>query len=87
MATNSGDDGGGSIAANLAKTLSTTVIHHPNTCSNDRSQTACTFNLLCYLANGIPVEGCEDNPSITCCYIRLKNPLSSTMIQKLDIGP
>ncbi|KAH9388840.1 DNA topoisomerase 2-beta [Tyrophagus putrescentiae] len=56
----------------LSSTANPVVIRHPNSCSYDRSHAACTFSLLCYLANGVPVEGCEDNSSMTCCYLNAK---------------
>lgn len=55
-----------------SSTTNPVVIRHPNSCSYDRSHAACTFSLLCYLANGVPVEGCEDNSSMTCCYLNSK---------------
>lgn len=55
---------------------SVTVIKHPGTCTYDRSHAACTFSLLCYLANGVPVEGCEENTPTTCCILQAKNIMS-----------
>lgn len=45
------------------------VIRHPGTCTFQRSQSACTFSLLCYLAGGTPVEGCGGDFSTTCCML------------------
>ena len=45
------------------------VVKHPGTCTFQRSQPACTFSLLCYLAGGLPVEGCEGDTGLTCCLL------------------
>lgn len=45
------------------------IVRHPGTCTFQRSQPACTFSLLCYLAGGLPVEGCENNIGLTCCML------------------
>lgn len=50
------------------------VVRHPGTCTFQRSQPACTFSLLCYLAGGVPIEGCGGDISVTCCM--LYNPSS-----------
>ena len=42
---------------------------HPGTCTFQRSQPACTFRLLCYLAGGLPVGRCENNVALTCCML------------------
>ena len=55
------------------------VIRHPSSCSLDRSHAACTFSLLCFLANGVPVEGCEDNSSATCCYLKTPGTTLTTL--------
>lgn len=72
------------------------VIRHPNTCTFDRNQAACTFQLLCYLAKGTPIEGCGDSSSATCCYLRtnsdqkqssLPSPLSSSSSSSPSLQP
>jgi hypothetical protein len=45
------------------------IIRHPGTCTFQRSQPACTFSLLCYLAGGVPVEGCGGDLGTTCCML------------------
>ena len=45
------------------------IVRHPGTCTFQRSQPACTFSLLCYLAGGLPVEACEGNVGLTCCVL------------------
>ncbi|RWS17620.1 Plasma kallikrein-like protein, partial [Dinothrombium tinctorium] len=45
------------------------VIRHPGTCTFQRSQSACTFSLLCHLAYGVPIEGCGGDLSVTCCML------------------
>ena len=43
------------------------LVRHPGTCTFQRSQQACTFNLLCYVAGGVALEGCGSDISFTCC--------------------
>lgn len=56
----------------------TSVVKHPGTCTFQRSQPACTFSLLCYLAGGLPVEGCEGDSGLTCCLLYSSTPASSS---------
>lgn len=69
-------------AVSYAPSSTPLVIRHPSSCSYDRSHAACTFSLLCYLANGVPVEGCEDNSSMTCCYLNPKGVNAATASNK-----
>ncbi|RWS30337.1 serine protease 27-like protein, partial [Leptotrombidium deliense] len=58
------------------------VIRHPGTCTFQRSQSACTFSLLCHLAYGVPIEGCVSceaiscggDLSVTCCMLYNNHP-------------
>lgn len=45
------------------------IVRHPGTCTFQRSQPACTFSLLCYLAGGTPIEACDGDISVTCCIL------------------
>lgn len=45
------------------------MVRHPGTCTFQRSQPACTFSLLCYLAGGVPIEGCGGDVAMTCCML------------------
>lgn len=65
-----------SARSSFPTTISPSVIKHPGTCSHDRSQAACSFNIICHLANGVSVEKCENNSSMTCCYLH-SNQLAS----------
>lgn len=51
------------------KSSTSPIVRHPGTCSS-QSQAACTFSLLCYLAGGLPIEGCEGSSSTTCCVLQ-----------------
>ena len=46
------------------------IVRHPGTCTFQQLQDACTFSLLCYLAGGIPIEGCGTGSSTTCCVLQ-----------------
>lgn len=63
------------------------IIRHPGTCTYQKSQPACTFSLLCYLAGGVPIEGCEADLGMTCCVLygaAASNP-SSSLLRSSDI--
>ena len=44
-------------------------MRHPGTCTFQRSHSACTFNLLCNFAGGVPLEGCGGDIFSTCCML------------------
>lgn len=48
----------------------TPVVRHQGTCTFQQSQSACTFSLLCYLAGGLPIEGCGTGEATTCCVLQ-----------------
>lgn len=55
------------------------IVRHPGTCTFQQLQDACTFSLLCYLAGGIPIEGCGTGSSTTCCVLQ-HNPSVKQML-------
>lgn len=57
------------------------IVRHPGTCTFQRSQPACTFSLLCYLAGGIPIEGCGGDITVTCCMLYNGHPTNSMNLQ------
>lgn len=65
----------------------TPIVRHPGTCTFQQSQAACTFSLLCYLAGGLPVEGCGTADATATCCVLQHTPSVQQMLDYSKLRP